>query len=203
LASAVPAENGQEIVELGCGTGAAALCLLNRCKDVHVVGIERNPDHVYLANQSSGLNHFSARLSVLEADVQAFHLFPEDALLADGVMINPPYFQGGNTSQDRGRAAANHEDHVVLADWIGAASHCLKPKGHLTIIHAADRLADILQALGKGFGAIEVIPLWPKQGRDAKRVIVRAMKGRKTPLQMRAGLVLHHDDGSYTNAANA
>jgi len=203
LASAVPAITSHKIVELGCGTGAAALCLLARCSGVTVVGIERNPDHVTLAAQSAKLNEFSDRLSLIEADVQDFSALPNSALEADGVMMNPPYFQGGHISQDRGRAAANHEDHVAFADWIAAAHHCLKPKGHLTIIHAAERLTDILSVLGKEFGAIEVIPLWPKKCRDAKRVIVRAVKGRKTPLQIRPGLVLHNEDGGYTDAADA
>ena len=53
------------------------------------------------------------------------------------------------------------------------------------------------------FGAIEIIPLWSRAGIEAKRVIIRAIKDRKTPARIHAGLVLHELDGSYTEAADA
>lgn len=58
----------------------------------------------------------------------------------------------------------------------------------------------IIQALGKRFGAVEIIPLWPRAG-VAKRVILRAIRNRKTPTVIHPGLVLHEADGAYTAAA--
>lgn len=52
-------------------------------------------------------------------------------------------------------------------------------------------------------GEITVFPLWPKDGDNASRVIVRARKGIKTPMQLMNGLALHNADGSYTQAADA
>jgi len=37
----------------------------------------------------------------------------------------------------------------------------------------------------------------------AKRVIVRARKGIRTPLALSPGLVLHEEDGTYTEQADA
>jgi len=48
-----------------------------------------------------------------------------------------------------------------------------------------------------------VFPLWPKRGVAAKRVIVRARKGIRTPLALSPGLVLHEEDGTYTEQADA
>ena len=45
------------------------------------------------------------------------------------------------------------------------------------------------------------MPLWPKAGRAAKRVIVRARRGSRAPLRLLPGLVLHEADGRYTRAA--
>ena len=70
------------------------------------------------------------------------------------------------------------------------------------MVHQAARLDDMIVALHKRFGALEIIPLWPKLGVQAKRVVVRAYKDRHTPLTMTAGLVLHEDDGSYTAQAD-
>ena len=87
------------------------------------------------------------------------------------------------------------------ADWIACAAVLLRPKGGLTLIYPATRLSDLLVALTPAFGAIETIPLWPKPGRAAKCVVVRAVLGRKTPLVLSPGLVLHGTDGAYTTAA--
>jgi tRNA1(Val) A37 N6-methylase TrmN6 len=39
----------------------------------------------------------------------------------------------------------------------------------------------IIQGLGRRFGAVEIIPFWPKSGEPAKRVIIQAIKDRKPP----------------------
>jgi tRNA1(Val) A37 N6-methylase TrmN6 len=81
-----------------------------------------------------------------------------------------------------------------------------KPKGGVTLIHRADRLDEILSLLHGKAGGIVVFPIWPKAtdaGGDARRVIVSARKGMKTPLRLAPGLALHGDDGGYTGAAEA
>jgi tRNA1(Val) A37 N6-methylase TrmN6 len=46
-----------------------------------------------------------------------------------------------------------------------------------------------------------VLPLWPGEGKAAKRVIVAGRKGSAAPLALRPGLVLHRPDGAYTREA--
>ncbi len=202
LASAVPASSGQCVADFGCGTGAAALCLLRREAMLRCVGIELNPRHVELSRQSAQLNQMADRLHLIDGDIRRASEI-DGGMAFDGVMMNPPYFVEGNVSPQPGRGRAHHEADTSVSDWIRAAAECLKPKGHLTVIQAADRLQDILIALGRVFGAVEIIPLWSKPGRDAKRVIIRAVKGRKTPLRILPGLILHGEDGVYTAAAQA
>jgi len=92
---------------------------------------------------------------------------------------------------------------VPLADWLAFCLRMLRSRGSLCVIHRADRLDAILAALHGKAGAVEVIPLWPKAGQPARRVIVRALKGAKSPAILHPGLVLHHMDGTYTDAAQA
>ena len=63
-------------------------------------------------------------------------------------------------------------------------------------------LDQIIQRLGKRFGAVEIIPIYTKPHRDAKRVIVRAIKDRKTPARLRESLLLQNADDTYTQAAD-
>jgi tRNA1(Val) A37 N6-methylase TrmN6 len=83
------------------------------------------------------------------------------------------------------------------------AVNMLRPKGTLVVVQRSDRLDDLLAALRNRVGEIMIYPLWPKQGRPAKRVLLRARKGLNTPMSLLPGLVLHEDDGSYTPGADA
>jgi len=199
LAAAARLGPEARVLDLGCGTGAAALCLAARRADAQVWGIERQPEYAALARRSAELSGLAARVTVAEGDALDRAAVPAGSF--DAAIANPPYFLSGNPAPDAGRAAAHHGGAADLTLWVMAAARALKPRGGLTLIHQAERLDDVLAALAPSFGAVEVIPLWPKAGRVAKRVLVRGEKGRKTRMTLLPGLVLHREDGNFTAAA--
>ena len=81
-------------------------------------------------------------------------------------------------------------EETPLAQWVEAGLRRVKPAGHLTMIHLADRLPEILCAL-IGKAGIMVRPLTPRMGREAGRVLVLAKKGGRAPFRLLAPLVLH------------
>jgi tRNA1(Val) A37 N6-methylase TrmN6 len=204
LAAAVPDKAGPRVLELGCGVGAATLCLARREPDWTVTGLEVQPEMAGLARRNVEANDCGDRVAILDGDL----LRPPAGLKAggfDGVMMNPPYQEAdhGPLPPHAGRATAHVEGEAVLADWIGTGLRLLKTRGRLVLIHRADRMAEIMTALEGRAGGIEVLPLWPGGGKPAKRVIVRARKGGRAPLTLLPGLVLHQADGSYTPEAEA
>jgi tRNA1(Val) A37 N6-methylase TrmN6 len=50
---------------------------------------------------------------------------------------------------------------------------------------------------------VVIFPLWPRAGKPASRVLVRARKQIAAPARLAAGLVLHEPDGRFTAAAEA
>ena len=204
LAAAVAAEAGESVLDIGCGTGAAALCLAARLAGVRVTGIEREREMVRLANDNFVLNGFGGRVSAMVGDL----LRPPPRLepgTFHHVMANPPFLEAARAtpSVDPIRAAATVEGEADLAAWVRFALVMARAKGTVTFIHRADRVADLLAQLAGRGGDIVIFPLWPKAGRAARRVIVRARKGSAAPARLMPGLVLHEAGGRFTPAAEA
>jgi tRNA1(Val) A37 N6-methylase TrmN6 len=204
LAAAIPARNGERVLDLGCGVGAAAHCLLARLPGVHVTGLEVQARMAKVARDNAILNGWADRLHVLEGDV----LDPPAELAResfDRVMLNPPYAPAnqGRPASNAAKATATRESEATLRDWLSAGLSFLKARGGLTLIHRADRLDEILVALRGKAGALRVFPLWPAAGRPAKRVLVAARKAVAGPMVFAPGLVLHDADGGYTPEAEA
>ena len=203
LAASIDATPGQCVLEAGAGHGAAAICLARRVPDCSVTGIEIQPDLVRLANDNARLNDLSGSVHVMIGDL----VRPLPRVAAGGfdhVMANPPYLEAAHAgaSPEAGRAAANIEGEAGLDVWLSFALRMVRPRGTVTLIHRADRLDDILVLLAGQAGEVTVFPIWPKEARAAKRVIVRARKGIRTPMCLSAGLIMHEEDGTYTAAAD-
>ena len=192
LAAAVPARAGQSVLELGCGTGAALLCLASRVEDLDLRGIEMQPHYADLCRANVDANGFGA--TIYTADLRAL---PADltALSFDQILANPPYFQrnAGHSSPHEDRDIA-FGGATKTQDWLDVAYRRLKPKGWLTLIQKADRLPEILRALDARFGSITVTPIVGRYGRNADRFILRVRKHGMTPFALNAPVVLHQGD---------
>ena len=204
LAAAAPVGPGERVLDLGCGVGGAGLCLLARVGRVDVTGLEIEPSLVELARRNARLNGWAERMAVLEGDV----LSPPPALAAgsfDHVICNPPYLAEAHSQPSRTRLAtvANREAGARLSDWLDVALIQVRSGGSVTFVHRADRLDELLALLHGRAGGIVVFPLWPRAGRAAKRVLVRAHRENATSMRLAAGLVLHGDDGRFTEGAEA
>ena len=200
----MPAAPADAVLDLGCGTGAAALCLLARVPEVRVTGLDLQIELIRMAGANARANGVAARFVPMVGDVA--RLPPRLAPASfDHVMCNPPYLkpEAGRASPDRARDLATREGPAGLADWVGAALIMARSRGSLSFVHRADRLDDLLGALKGRAGDVAVFPLWPKAGSPAKRVLVQARKDSRAPLSLRPGLVLHEAGGAFTPAAEA
>jgi tRNA1Val (adenine37-N6)-methyltransferase len=200
LAAAIPAKPGQRVVEGGCGAGAALLCLAARVPGAIGIGVEQDRQLVALARQNAVANGWPA-LSFIAADIGS--LPPLGAY--DHACANPPYHpERGTPSPHPARQAAKRGAGSLLYDWAKALAHGLHPRGTLTFVLAAGMLPDALGAFAHaGCRPSSVLPLWPREGQPAKLVLLRGVKGARSPFRVLPGLVLHTQTGEFTPTADA
>lgn len=190
--------DGDDLMEAGCGAGAALLAVAMRRPDAKLLGLERDPRAAELAQDNVFANGFGSRVRILCADV-----FTEAPGVFDGVFVNPPYFAEGEGQAPAAAKRHAYQSEESLDRWIAVLSNRLTGGGALTIIHRADRLAQILSALDGRLGGAAVLPVRPRLGQDAGRVLVQAVKGSRAPLRLLSDLVLHNASGGFTPRADA
>lgn len=192
LAGSVHAKAGQSVLELGCGVGVASLCLAVRVDGLSMTGLELQANYADLARQNAQAN--GSDMAVVTGDLA--NMPPELRQMSfDHVIANPPYFNRSNSvsATDTGRETAMGED-TPLEEWVKSAAKRLAPKGIATFIHRAERLGDLLAAMEKRLGSVQVLPLVPRKGRDARLIIVRAKKGGRAALRLHDSIVMHDGD---------
>jgi tRNA1(Val) A37 N6-methylase TrmN6 len=209
LAAACPAHPGEHVVDLGAGVGAAGLAVAARAPDVAVTLVEIDPDLAALAAENAVLNGLAGRVTAIALDAAA----PARAYAAAGlapesiarVLMNPPFNDPvrQKTSPDRRRRLAHAAPRETLAAWIRTAARLLCPRGTLTLIFRADGLMDLGRALDSAFGAVTVLPVYPKPDEPAIRILVRATKASGAPFALLPGLVLNDAGGRPTPEAEA
>ena len=202
LAAACEAKSGDCVVDLGTGCGAAGLCVAARVDGAHVVGVELDAQLADFAKR--GRTKDGRHIDVVNCDIRKFSA-PSMEQRFDHAICNPPFLEAGtyikSPHNKRAKACGIDDEDANLDDWVKAAVRALKPKGTFTIIHRADYLADILSCLNGRFGAAQIIPLYPKEGESAKRIIIKATKGSNTRPAISSGIVIHESDGKYTKKA--
>lgn len=207
LAAATNARAGEQAVDLGAGVGAAGLALARRVGGLTVTLVEIDPVLAALARDNAARNGLADRVRAICLDVAApaaaFTVAGLAPGSADHVLMNPPFNAPHNPSPDHGRRTARVASDETLAKWLGTAARLLRPSGIVTLIWRADGLGDVLAALATGFGAISILPVHPKPGAPAIRVLARAAKDRSAPLSLLPGLVLADADGTPSAAAEA
>lgn len=204
LAASVPAVAGDRVLDLGCGVGAAALCLAARVPGLTLTGVEMQEDYAELARRNGG-----SAFEVVTADLTDLPLALRQRQF-DHVLANPPYFDraASRAASDAGREAALGEA-TPLSDWVTIAAKRLAPKGFAHFIHRVERLPEILNAMSGRLGSIEVLPLSARTGRAPDRVIVRGRKNGRGDFKLHAALVLHEgavhrrDEDSYVPRVRA
>ena len=197
LAAATSAKPGDRVADFGAGVGAAGFALARRAAGIKLMLVEVDRELSELARGNARANNIAAEIIELDlaSDAEAFAgagLAPDSL---DAVLMNPPFNDAARHRASPQKALAHVATATTLEDWIHAARRTLKSGGVLTLIWRADGLAEVFSALDRGFGSVAVLPVHGDAISPAIRVLVRATKGGKAPLQIHPALMLNNESG--------
>lgn len=201
LLGAAVAQTGTNLLDLGAGVGTATLVAMSHIPALQALLAEQNPQMLALAELNLLDNDLARRGRTLPVDVTARGSERHAAGLVDNafdvVIANPPFFTdgAGTLADDPGRAGSRHMDAAALDLWVKTAAGCSAPGGEIIFIYPAESLAPLLAAFDRRFGALTILPLTPRPGAAASRVLLRAIKGSRAPLTLLASRALHDDEG--------
>lgn len=190
----------KRLLDLGAGAGTASLVALADLPEATATQVEIDPEMAAIAASNLAANSMAERGRVVVADVTAKGSVRADAGLPadhyDTVIANPPFFDpAAGSAPSTARQTARHMPPEALELWVKSAATHAAPGGEVIFIHAAQSLPLLLPAFTARFGAVTVLPLTPRDGEPASRVLIRGTKGSRAPFVLLASRVLHEPGG--------
>ncbi|WP_197279351.1 tRNA1(Val) (adenine(37)-N6)-methyltransferase [Devosia sp. A16] len=193
----------RSLLDLGAGVGTAALVAMAELPQLETTLVEADPAMVALSAHNALANGMAGRTRVLALDLTAPGKARASAGLAadhfSAVIANPPFFDPARGSApSKARAGARHMEEGGLDAWVKTAATHAAPGGEVIFIHVAEVLPQLLAAFTRRFGAVSVLPLLPllpREGEPASRVLVRGIKGSRAPFVLLGARVLHEAVG--------
>ncbi len=161
-----PGESSCLAVDLGTGSGAIALALVDECPAVGVWGVDRSPGALAVARANvAGVGRAGARVRLVEGSW--FDPLPADlAGTVDVIVANPPYVAAADPLPDE-VAGWEPVDALVpgpsgleaIEEIVGGARRWLAPHGALAVeIGESQGEASDVLARRAGFDQVEIRP---------------------------------------------
>jgi tRNA1Val (adenine37-N6)-methyltransferase len=201
LACQVRPASGSAALDLGAGCGIISLILAYRHPEVTVAAVEVQKSLAALAEENAAANGLAERVRVITCDLRSL---PTEEIPGpfDTLVCNPPYrpVGSGRINPHRQRAVARHEIHMDIRDVAAVGRRVVKTGGRLHLIYPAERLTDLLLAFRReGLEPKHLRPVCSQAEAPARRVLLEAVKGGRSGMQVDSPLVIYKTDGAYTD----
>lgn len=193
-------KNGENVIDLGTGTGIIPILLEAKTKGGHFTGLEIQEGSVDMALRSVSLNGLNEKINIVKGDIkEASSIF--GAASFDVVTCNPPYMNNchGLVSKDEPKAIARHELLCSLEDVIREASALLKEKGRFYMVHRPFRMAEIFVVMNKyRLEPKRMRLVYPYKDNEPNMLLVEGIKGANPMIKVEPPLIVYKAKGEYS-----
>jgi len=205
LAAAIqPDMDVNTVCDLGSGVGAVALCAAARLPHLDVTGVEIDAAQVDMACANATQNGLAERARFATGDLTApFETLGLPANAFDMVLANPPYYRQGTvpTPDNAAKSRAHLAVDEGLDIWVSRACALAKAGGYVAFIQRADALATLLAAFTPRLGDIVILPVAPRYGMAAHRIILCGRRDRRGVPMLLPTLYLQNNDMQASDEA--
>lgn len=192
---------GDNVLDLGTGTGILPILLAAKTKAKHYDALEIQPDSADMARRSVLLNKLEDKINIICGDIcKASEIFGRG--IFDAVTTNPPYMNNnhGLKNPEMPKAIARHEILCTLDDVVRESSSVLKEHGRLYIIHKPFRLAEIFTALKKyKLEPKRMCLVHPFIDKEPNMVLIEAVKDGNPMIKIEPPVIVYDTIGKYTD----
>ncbi|MBE5965743.1 MAG: tRNA1(Val) (adenine(37)-N6)-methyltransferase [Lachnospiraceae bacterium] len=192
---------GEQVLDLGTGTGIIPILLEAKTEGKHFTGLEIQAESADMAKRSVRINYLEDKIDIVVGDIkEASSVFGRASF--DVVTCNPPYMHNhhGLVNPDQAKAIARHEILCTLEDVVREASRVLRPNGRFYMVHRPFRLVEILTTLSSYQLEPKRLKLvHPYVDKEPNMVLIECLKGGKSRLTVEAPLIVYQKPNVYTN----
>ncbi|WP_074016982.1 tRNA1(Val) (adenine(37)-N6)-methyltransferase [Fusobacterium massiliense] len=191
----------KNIIDLGTGNAVIPL-FLSKKTSAKIFGMEIQKISFELAQRNININNLNEQIYIIYDDMKNYKKYFLNGSF-DIVVSNPPFFKfNGNKellNDLEQLSIARHEIEITLEELIQTASLLVKDRGYFYLVHRADRLTEIISALQKfNFEAKKIKFCYTTENKNAKIVLIEAIKSGKAGLTILPPLVINKNNGEYT-----
>ena len=191
----------KKILDLCTGNAPIPLLLSNRTKN-KVIGVELQKEIYDLAVKSVKVNKLDSQIELINDDINNISGRYESDFF-DIITCNPPFFVTNNDkllNDNDIKTIARHEVSVCLEDVLKVVNKLLKNGKRFAMVHRPDRLIEIISLMKKyNIEPKKIRFCYPKSGENANILLIEGVKNGKNGLKILAPLIVHNNDGSYTD----
>ncbi|MDR0536741.1 MAG: methyltransferase [Tannerellaceae bacterium] len=185
------------ILDVGTGSGLIALMLAQRNQQAIIDAIDIDAEACSQAGENFAASPFGSRLGIIHEPLSSFA--ERCGKRYDMIVSNPPYFINSLKSPNSRRNTARHTDMLPLEELVSAGKRLLEPSGRLALILPIERERDIRgAAVGNCLNVVRVARLMPREGREAKRLLME-LSDVKDYLCKEEEITVLAADGKFTD----
>lgn len=193
-------KEGENVLDLGTGTGIIPILLEAKTKGKHFTGLEIQPESADMASRSVAYNHLEERIDIVTGDIrEASRIFKASSF--DVVTANPPYMIGqhGLANPSDVKAIARHEILCNLEDVLRESAKLLRPQGRMYMVHRPFRLPEIFcKMVEHGIEPKRMKLVYPFVDKEPNMVLIEGSRGGKSRMTVEKPLIVYKEQGVYT-----
>lgn len=132
------ASGGQNILDIGTGTGLIALMMAQRYPTAYITALDIESKACLQAQINTDLSPFSSRIEVIQDSIQHFSAAHQGLKSYNCIVSNPPFFVNSLKSKGNERTLARHTDSLSYSELFRSVSLLLSKNGMFSTIIPAE-----------------------------------------------------------------